>query len=185
MNMPTSTAWKEGFALWDAVQKYSNKELWDQFVTISEELHPQIPENSADEQISWEPTPPLQEDPVERFIRLRQRLAQLEAHLKSEIITSLSAGILLAVGYVPPRVRDREAVWVKPPCWDRGRADWNHSRLWVDGNRFDEIRVIPSPVAKTAEVISSISPPSSLSDWSLADRGMERRFALRKPATGC
>jgi len=28
-------------------------------------------------------------------------------------------------------------------------------------------------------------PPSSLSDWSLADRGMERRFALREPATGC
>jgi hypothetical protein len=26
---------------------------------------------------------------------------------------------------------------------------------------------------------------SSLSDWSLADRGMERRFALREPATGC
>jgi MOSC domain-containing protein YiiM len=26
--------------------------------------------------------------------------------------------------------------------------------------------------------------PSSLSDWSLADRGMERRFALREPATG-
>jgi len=25
---------------------------------------------------------------------------------------------------------------------------------------------------------------SSLSDWSLADRGMERRFALREPATG-
>jgi hypothetical protein len=28
-------------------------------------------------------------------------------------------------------------------------------------------------------------PASSLSDWSLADRGMERRFALREPATGC
>ena len=27
--------------------------------------------------------------------------------------------------------------------------------------------------------------PSSLSDWSLADRGMERRFALRQAATGC
>src|ERR1700730_17785186 len=27
--------------------------------------------------------------------------------------------------------------------------------------------------------------PSSLSDWGLADRGMERRFALREPATGC
>src|SRR6476659_8697162 len=30
-----------------------------------------------------------------------------------------------------------------------------------------------------------VEPPSSLSDWSLADRGMERRFALREPATGC
>jgi hypothetical protein len=28
------------------------------------------------------------------------------------------------------------------------------------------------------------SSASSLSDWSLADRGMERRFALREPATG-
>jgi glycine/D-amino acid oxidase-like deaminating enzyme len=28
------------------------------------------------------------------------------------------------------------------------------------------------------------SASSSLSDWSLADRGMERRFALREPATG-
>ena len=27
--------------------------------------------------------------------------------------------------------------------------------------------------------------PRSLSDWSLADRGMERRFALRQAATGC
>ena len=30
-----------------------------------------------------------------------------------------------------------------------------------------------------------ICKPSSLSDWSLADRRMERRFALRQPATGC
>src|SRR6202030_57004 len=37
-----------------------------------------------------------------------------------------------------------------------------------------------------AECVDSVeNRSSSLSDWSLADRGMERRFALREPATGC
>src|SRR5271169_313122 len=35
----------------------------------------------------------------------------------------------------------------------------------------------------TARVRSSVEVPSSLSDWSLADRGMERRFALRPPGS--
>jgi hypothetical protein len=41
--------------------------------------------------------------------------------------------------------------------------------------------------ALAARNCSNRYPPlsSSLSDWSLADRGMERRFALREPATGC
>ena len=33
--------------------------------------------------------------------------------------------------------------------------------------------------------LAMLAVTSSLSDWSLADRGMERRFALREPATGC
>jgi hypothetical protein len=45
-----------------------------------------------------------------------------------------------------------------------------------------------APVA-TPKLQSSVAVPtmiaSSLSDWSLADRGMERRFALRQLATGC
>jgi hypothetical protein len=58
------------------------------------------------------------------------------------------------------------------------------------------IRVGPvPPVLRAMDTQATRDPPptpglrdmdtSSLSDWSLADRGMERRFALRKPATGC
>jgi hypothetical protein len=158
--IPASSVWQEGVPLWDAVAKYSNKPLWDQFVTISEELCPEIPEHLPDEPINWQPAPQLEEDPVKRFDQLSERLTQLETHLKSEIITSLSAGILIAAGYVPPRVRGRQPVRINSDCWDRGKVDWTRSRLWVDGNRFDDIRVIRSPVAETAEAISSISPPS-------------------------
>jgi hypothetical protein len=84
MNIASSSVWQDGIPLWDSVARYSNKELWDQFVTISEELHPEIPESSWDEQVSWEPAPPLEQDPVKRYHRLKQQLTQLETHLKSE-----------------------------------------------------------------------------------------------------
>jgi hypothetical protein len=48
-------------------------------------------------------------------------------------------------------------------------------------------RIVPMSRFETRLPVSAIDlelRPSSLSDWSLADRGMERRFALRQPATG-
>ena len=41
------------------------------------------------------------------------------------------------------------------------------------------------PTVREAVRFPTIQRSSSLADWSLADRGMERRFALREPATGC
>jgi DNA/RNA endonuclease YhcR with UshA esterase domain len=57
-------------------------------------------------------------------------------------------------------------------------------RVCVTGH-ISFFRGRPEMILSTPKQVVYFAPPSSLSDWSLADRGMERRFALRKPATGC
>jgi hypothetical protein len=39
MTIPMLSAWQDGVFLWEAVAKYSNEGLWNEFVTLSEELN--------------------------------------------------------------------------------------------------------------------------------------------------
>jgi hypothetical protein len=89
---------------------------------------------------------------------INHKLGLIEDQLKSEIIMSLIAGVLLAVGYVPPRLRARAPVRIGSDCWRRGKVDWERSELWVDRDRFEDVRVIRSPALKAAEAIAAISP---------------------------
>jgi hypothetical protein len=158
MTISALSAWKEGVSLWGAVEKYSNEHLWNESITISEELSPKIQEYQPNEPIKWEAAPPLEEDPVKRYQILTNRLSRIDDQLKSEIIMLLSTGNLLAVGYVPPRLRGRDPIWIDRDCWDRGKVDWAQSQLWGDRNRIEEVRVVRPPAATAAEAIASISP---------------------------
>ena len=61
-----------------------------------------------------------------------------------------------------------------------------------DGARLNTFVFLPESGGPRFPVILHRTPygiaaadASSLSDWSLADRGMERRFALRQPTSEC
>jgi hypothetical protein len=112
-----------------------------------------------DESVARGPDPPLAEDPVKRYMLLAEQHTQIENQLKSEIVTLLRNGILLAAGYTSPRLRGRVPVWIEPECWATGTIDWDQSELWVNGNRFEEVRIIRSYASGAAEAVASISPP--------------------------
>ena len=149
MTTPELSAWEEGVSLWEAVAKYSNEDLWNKFATLSEELNPKIPKAAPNELRKWEHAPPLEEDPVKRYNILSDKLGLIEGQLKSEIITSLIAGILLGVAYVPPRLRGRDPVLIDPDSWRRGQ--------------FRDLRLGPAVMSKGCG--PTIAPRTRTKPW--------------------
>jgi hypothetical protein len=158
MMMSAVSAWQEGVSVWGAVEKYSNETLWNEYVTLTNVLFPPISEDLIDELREWKPDPPLDEDPVERFLKLNHRRNLIEDQVKSEILTLLKTEFILAVAYTSPRLRGRDPIWIEPDCWGRGKVDWTRSELWVDGSRFEEVRIIQPLTSTAAEAVAAIPP---------------------------
>jgi hypothetical protein len=158
MAIPSLSAWEDGVSLWGAVEKYTNEALWNQYVTLKDELHLTVRPEIFKQDFARGPDPPLDEDPVKRYQLLYEKFVRIETQLTSEILTSLTIGVLLAVGYTSPRLRGRVPVWIEPECWGTGKVDWAQSELWADGNRFEEVRIIQSHASAAAEAVASISP---------------------------
>src|ERR1700730_6221317 len=158
MTLPALSAWEEGVPLWGAVEKYSNESLWNEYVTLTNVLFPTISGDLIEEPGEPKPDPPLDEDPTQRFLKLNKRRSLIEDQVKSEILTLLKMELLSAVAYTSPRLRGREPIWIEPACWGRGKVDWNRSELWVDGSRFEDVRII-QPLASTAAEAVAARPP--------------------------
>jgi hypothetical protein len=143
MTGPTLSAWNEGVSLWNAVEKYSNEQLWNEYIILDDDLF------SPRENYP---------DPVNNFQELAQKHTIIGNQLTSEILTLLKTGLLLAVAYRSPRLRHQDPVLIDSDSWRRGKVNWERSELWIDGNRFEEVRVLRPPASKTAEAIAAISP---------------------------
>jgi len=132
-------AWDQGVTISEAVETYSSDELWGQFETLHEKLFPEIPADLPQEPIDWNPQPLLAASPTEEF----PKYLEIQERLKAEIITLLRNGDLLGVGFLRPKYRGSEPMWISADCWNpAARISWENSELWVYGKIFAEIRIV-------------------------------------------
>lgn len=133
------SAWDQGVTISEAIETYSNDELWGQFETLHEKLFPEIPADLPQEPIDWNPQPLLEASPTVEF----PKYLEIRERLKAEIIALLRNGTLLGIGFLRPKYRGSEPMWISADCWIAdARISWENSELWVHGKIFAEIRVV-------------------------------------------
>ena len=158
--MAAEEAWQQGLPLGEALEEYSDPELWEEYEPIAALVMPKLPPADLplepfkpSDQIHRAALPPI--DPA----RLMERFYSLDNGIKADVIRRLTAGELLAVGYPAPRRRRQPPVWILPSTWEQGRVSWMESELWTDTNAFEQVRVILSPAAAAASIVATIPPP--------------------------
>jgi hypothetical protein len=161
MTISLETAREQGLKLWDALEKYSDRAMWNEYEVARNHFFPKLPpEDLRPERIQWGAAPPLPTDPVQDFLKFQQ----LETRLKDNLLKLLTTEKLLATGYPSPRVRDQKPVWISPDRWKPDRVSWDESELWLPDEVFEEILVVPSSALRAAEAITempSLAPPRS------------------------
>jgi len=158
MTITLGTARKEGLTLWDALEEYSDRALWNEYERGRNRFIPKLPpQDLPPEPIDWRTTPPLPTDPVQDYLMFQQ----VEERLKQGLLELLRSGNLLSTGYHSPRSRDQKPVWIVADRWALGRVSWEDSELWLPGEVFEDVLVVRSPALRAAAALEAIPAPAS------------------------
>ena len=162
MTTPPKSAWDRGVTLAEALETYSSDELWRQIEPLNEKYLLVMPADLPPEPIRPEPQPLLAVSPIEDYPKFLELLEKLRA----EIISLLGNGELLGVGFLRPKHRGTEPMWISADCWNEGgRISWDNSELWVYGKIFAEVRIVrprvPTAIGEnsTAQVVQLAPSP--------------------------
>jgi hypothetical protein len=157
MSITLEMARKEGVTLWDALEEFSDRALWNEYERGRNRFFPKLPpQDLPAEPIEWRITPPLQADPMKDYWAFEQ----LETRLKQNLLKLLTTGRLCATGYHLPRSRDRKPVWISSDRWEVGRVSWEKSEFWLTGEVFEDVLVTPSPAFRAATAVQAMPNPA-------------------------
>jgi hypothetical protein len=138
MTRSTSTDWEAGYSPWDAVAKFADSKLWNEYAPLQSRFCFPVPEDLIQPApIDYNP-PPMQ-DPLRDFTRF----TELDAELKDWMLCGLQSGDFVAVAYPKIRLRGAKPIQLTLLQWKAGKYSWDCNELWAADAEYGEIRVLP------------------------------------------